>query len=538
MKKIMIALIGCMILSACSEDILNLKNPAQYDEVTYFKTQKECQEVVAACYSVLTMRPFYGRDWYFMMDLLTGQSTKTSNLEVDLVKFEEFTYQPEHQYIDWAWLGFYRLGMRSLVAIEKLTAWETKSEAEKAYKDVMLGEAYFFYGWAYYFLSELWGDVPFHESWESIKAEPAKARTPYAEVQQKVEEAFTTALSKLPESWDDKNLGRVTKDAARAMLGKVYLTKGDNDKAIQQLESVKASAFHPNYHKLFVRGNHTSPEIIMQVLHKFWGWGDGNAYYMFGGKEDWGNKATNCGRHMEYAWNDWNNVTVSNGAAAKFKYMLNGAEYIDPRNKDIMYGDGVMGSDRWFGFHYTKDNAPSADKIGQLVEYFDDDGKLIDNGTKFPYKPYDGTTLTGYKWKKGCLYEDFEHVDIGDGDYSSILIRVSDVKLLLAEAYIGKANYAKAKDLINEVRTRDAVKAVAYTDLNSSNAFEILKRERYIELFGENHYWMDLLRWDRLGKVDMMKELPSAASAKHKKWPIPTQEKDTNPKMVVTDAWN
>ena len=511
MKKIIIALaVGCMILPGCNEDVLDLKNPAQYDEETYFKTQKECQEVLAACYSVFTQRPFYGRDWYFMFDLLSGQATKTANLEVDLVQFEEFTYQPENQYIDWAWRGLYRMSMRALVAIEKLTAWETKSPEEAAYKDKMLGEAYFFHGYAYYFLTELWGDVPYHESWESIKNEPAKARIPYAEVQPKIEEALTTALSKLPESWDDNNLGRITKDAARAMLGKLYLTRGENDKAISAFESIKASKYHDNYYNLFASGNHTSPEIILQVLHKFWGWGEGNSYYMFSGKEGWGGKAANCGRDIEYGFNDWNNASVSDAVAEKCRYTLNGQPYIDPRNQFVFYGDGAMG----------------AAFPPPINSYFE-------------YKPYDGSTLSGYKWKKYCQYEKYEHIDIGDGDYSSVLIRVADIKLLMAEACIAKGDYAKAKNLINEVRTRAAVKAEPYSDLNAGNAFEILKRERYIELVGEQHYWFDLVRWDRLGKLNMMNELKKTASAKYKKFPIPTEEKDTNPLMVIqSEGWN
>ena len=517
MKKIMIALVGCMILTGCNEDVLNLSNPAQYDEATYFKTQKECQEVIAACYSVFTQRPFYGRDWYFMFDLLSGQTIKAGDLEVELVQFAEFTYQPENPYVEWAWQGLYRMSMRALVAIEKITAWETSSAEEAAYKELMLGEACFFHGWAYYFLTELWGDVPYHDSWESIKAEPAKARTPYAEVQLKIEDALTTALAKLPESWDANFLGRITKDAARAMLGKLYLTQGENDKAISSFESIKASQYHDDYYKLFAQGNHTSPEIILQVLHKFYGWGEGNSYYMFGGKESLGGTATNNGRAMEYGWNDWNNVSVPNEAAEKFRYTLDGETYIDPRNQFAFYGDGVMGDGDYFG----EEN---------------EDKEFI---TKVPYNPYNGSAGSGYKWKKYCLYEDYAHMDVDLGDYSSILIRVADIKLLIAEACIAKGDYTKALNLINGVRTRDAVEAEPYKELNSNNAFEVLKRERYIELFGEQHYWFDLVRWDRLGKINMLNEIKSS-NAKYKKFPIPTQEKDTNPNMKesVMDSWN
>jgi len=505
MKKIIIAITGCLILlGGCNVDVLDLNNPSQYDESSYFKTQKECQEAIAACYSNLTMRPFYARDWYFMFDLLTGQAVKTTNLEVQLVQFQMFTYTAESEYIGWAWLGFYRMSMRALLAIEKITDWEAKGETELAAKERFLGEAYFFHAWSYYFLTELWGDVPYHESWESIKNEPTKARTPYAEVQTKIEAALTTAISKLPETWETNFLGRVTKDAARAMLGKLYLTQGENDKAIQAFESIRANTYHDDYYKLFARGNQTSPEIIFQVLHKFW---SGNAYYMWGGKES--TKACQSGRHLEYGFNDWNNVSIPDEATEKFRYTLNGSPYLDPRNQLILYGDGEMGDNDFAG------------------------------GT-FGYQPWvEGTPLSGYKWKKYCQYEDYTNMIIENGDYSSILIRVADVKLMLAEAYIAKGDYDKAKALINEVRTREAVKAEPYNDLNAGNAFEILKRERYIELFGEQHYWFDLVRWDRFGKLNMLTELKSGIDPMYKKFPIPRQEKDTNPLMVIqANGWN
>ena len=519
MKKLIIALAGCMILlGGCNEDVLNLKNPSAYDENSYFKTQKECQEAVASCYSVLTQRPFWARDWYFMFDLLSGQAINTTNLEAQLTQFDTYTYVQDSEYIGWAWLGLYRMSLRALLAIDKISAWEAKSETEVANKERFLGEAYFFHGFAYYHLTELWGDVPYHDSWESIREEPVKPRTPYAEVQAKVESALTTAISKLPETWESGYLGRATKDAARAMLGKLYMAQGNYDKALQAFESIKATTYNEDYYKLFARGNHTSPEIIFQVLHKFW---SGNSYYMWGGKES--TKATNCGRHLEYGFNDWNNVSVSNGGTEKFKYTLNGHEYLDPRNQLVFYGDGVLG-----------------------------DGDFADG--EFHYLPYvAGTALTGFKWKKYSQYEDYKNMIIENGDYSSILIRVADIKLLMAEACIGKSDYARALTLINEVRTRTAVQAEPYNELNAGNAFEILKRERYIELFGEQHYWFDLVRWDRQGKIDMIADIREVKSktelidekykvmisAKHKKLPIPTQEKDTNPHMVVyADDWN
>ena len=527
MKNIIIALFGSFILWGCSVDVVDLNNPAQFDESSYFQTQKECTEVVAAIYSSLVVKPFWARDWYFIHDLLTGQGSSTANLAGDgeLLNMENFVYTANNQWPAVTWKGFYRTSLRGLVAVEKVSAWEPKTKDEEANKEMMIGEGYFFHAFAYYFLTELFGDVPYHPSWKSIKEEPVKARTPYAEVQTKIEEALKIAIDKLPEKWPEYYLGRATKDAARAMLGKLYLTQGKNDDAIRLFESIQAKTFHPDYEKLFVTGNHTSPEIILQVLHKFWGWNWGNAYHMFDGHETWGGLATNNGRVMEYAWRDWNNMYISNTAVSQFRYTINGNAYLDPRNQFIIYGDGEMGD---------KDFVDGTFPYRPYVPYDPDDEESKKNSSN-----------SGYKWKKWSLYETIGNMDVALGEFSSILIRVADVKLMLAEAYLAKGDYTKVKALINEVRTRDAVKAEPYNDVNPSNAFEILKRERYLELFGELHYWFDLVRWDRLGKLNMLDELQKikelkgkAIDPKYKKWPIPTQEKDTNPLMVIGNNWN
>ncbi len=505
LRKICILMVTILIVG-CTEDILDLKNPSEYDEATYYKTQKECQEAVIACYSQLTARPMYGRDWHFMFDLLTNQADRTAKLETALVQLGNFTYYPENDYVQWAWETMYRISARALIALEKVDAWETTTSDQEANKLKFLGEAHFFHAWAYYHLTELWGDVPYHETWQSIKTEPAKPRTSYTTVQGDIETHLLEAISLLPDSWDDANLGRITKDAARAYLGKLYLIQGKNTEARDVLLQIGSHPYQGDYYNLFTRGNHTNTEIIMQCLHKFWGWSGGsNSYYMFGGKESWGNKAANCGRHVEYGFNDWHNVYIPDAAVAKFTYTINGASYLDPRNQFIFYGDGTIG-----------------------------DGDFA--GGAFAYAPYNGDLTSGYQWKKYCYYETAENMNMDDGDYSSIIVRMADVKLLLAEAYMGTGQYDLATALINDVRAR--VSADPYnTDLTAANAFEALKRERYIELFGEQHYWFDLVRWDRLGKLNMIDEIPTSDS-KFKKFPIPANEKDTNPQMVVSNSWN
>ncbi len=61
-------------------------------------------------------------------------------------------------------------------------------------------------------------------------------------------------------------------------------------------------------------------------------WGIGSPYYMFGNGAEQVGKQTHSGRAMEYGWNDWKNVYISNAAVKAFTYTnpANGLPYTDP----------------------------------------------------------------------------------------------------------------------------------------------------------------------------------------------------------------
>ena len=56
------------------------------------------------------------------------------------------------------------------------------------------------------------------------------------EIWDQVEKDLLFAMDYLPESWDAANLGRATKGAAKALLGKAYMQQHKYDKAKEQLQ--------------------------------------------------------------------------------------------------------------------------------------------------------------------------------------------------------------------------------------------------------------------------------------------------------------
>ena len=102
---------------------------------------------------------------------------------------------------------------------------------------------------------------------------------------------------------------------------------------------------------------------------------------------------------------------------------------------------------------------------------------------------------------------------------------------------------AKALPLINQVRKRSA--AFEYTTLGTqADARIILRRERRIELAGEQSRYFDLVRWGILVQtVNAEKQIVEKAQPVkdyHILLPIPQSERDANPLLnaQVSNNWN
>jgi hypothetical protein len=237
---------------------------------------------------------------------------------------------------------------------------------------------------------------------------------------------------------------------------------------------------------------------------------------MFGGQEAWGGKATHTGRAQEYGFNDWRNVIVSNALVQSFKYThpVTGLPYVDPRAKLVFYGDAASGGD--------------PDYCNACTE-----GIL----------QYEFNASNGYRWRKYEPYEWMKQIGGPQSNINSQVIRYADVLLMLAESYIEQNQSDKALPLINQVRAR--VGAVQYLTLGSQeNARTILRRERQIELAGEQVRWFDLVRWG-IAKETINAEKQNQIGRgpfedKHVLLPIPQAEKNTNPAVAsdVANEWN
>jgi len=119
-------------------------------------------------------------------------------------------------------------------------------------------------------------------------------------------------------------------------------------------------------------------------------------------------------------------------------------------------------------------------------------GELFTKGVApdgWPYKaPNRNTVKTGFHVRKRLDEETlFPRGNEDDTDY--IVFRLGEIYLNLAEAayYLGKD--AESLDAINTIRAR------AEMPLKTAVSEEVIRNERQVELFWEDHRWFDLRRW-------------------------------------------
>jgi len=263
-----------------------------------------------------------------------------------------------------------------------------------------------------------------------------------------------------------------------------------------------------------------NPETIFQVMNQQWtDWGIGNQYYMFGGQETWGGKATHTVRAQSYGFNDWNNVYVTTTAVKAFTYpnpQNPSVNYVDPRAAFTFYGDAASGGQT----QYCQQCA-----TGPIA---------------YPF------ATKGYEWLK---YEYYNKVATFGGPQSGIngqVIRYADVLLMLAESYIQQGNTGdKPLALINQVRSRPSVNAPLYTSLGSqTDAMRILMRERQLELTGEQSRYFDLIRWgiakQTINAERQIEDGTQPFQDKNVLFPIPLAEKNANSAIAkdISGDWN
>ncbi|MHA4808080.1 RagB/SusD family nutrient uptake outer membrane protein [Flavitalea flava] len=513
----------------CKKAELALVNQNAYAYETYFNNIGALNQATVATYATLVHPGLWAREYYYIFDLLGYEAKRASFLLGAEQELGDYTFGTNNADLTSLWGSLYRMVFRANLVLDRATAWNPTATADKAKLNQYVAEVKFLRAYAYFHLVNLWGDVPLYIDYKTTLNNNYLPRSSAAEVWKRIESDLqeAEAAAELPVTYASTDLGRVTKGGVIALLGKAYLYEKKWPEAQAELSKLMSAPYtyklDPSFDNLFSTTNQNSVENIFQIMDQQWtDWGIGSPYYMFGNGAEQVGKQTHTGRAMEYGWNDWKNVYISNAAVNAFTYdnPVGGGAYTDPRAKSTYYGTAATSGDTL----YCRQCAGGA--------------------KSYPFNAAD--PQKDFRWKK---YEYYDLVDKYNDPKSPIngqVIRLADVMLLLAESYIQQGNAGNEPlALIDSVRSRSG--AVLYSSLGSKDdAMKILMRERQLELCGEQSRYFDLIRWGiSVQTINAEKAAEPGdglqpVQPKHVLLPIPDTEKNYNPMVAkdVKDGWN
>jgi len=442
-KKIYISVCLFLILSSCSQSFIDLIPVSSVTVDIIYKTDKDFSDALTATYTPI--RNQY-QDFWMLADMRADDSWEEYPKNNDQSYCDLFTLHSGHGIMNNTWQRYYQAIFRANTILRKI---EDFDESSIPNKKRYIGEARFLRALCYFDLVRIFGAIPAVTLDISVSEAYKTPRTPVESIYNDIIiPDFQAAESALPASYTGTNVGRPTTGAAKALLGRVYLTIKDFPKAESKLMEVTTMGYEllPNFNDLF----------------------------------DYSNK-----RHKEYIYNIEYQGGVNGGSVFTNSFL--------PNFPEMATFFGVVGQG-------LENNNPTR----ALIAMFEDHDTRKEMTVGIPGGYYNAAgefrplpVFTCQTYTKKYLTREPARED-SPADWK--VIRYGDVLLMLAEAMNENGKTEQAIPYLNQIRKRAGVDEYP-TTMNKAETFAAIEKERRLELSFEGVRWFDLVRWGKAYEV-------------------------------------
>jgi starch-binding outer membrane protein, SusD/RagB family len=494
-----------IFFTSCSEDLLDVSNENALAVNDFWKTERDAQMGLNSIYHCFHNVGGYARWLFFNYDCRSDEGYSDCAW-VEMSDWTRFKPYPGYNFE----IGFnvWRVHYKGIFRANQVLHYVPEMDIDDELKDAILGQAYCLRGIFYYNLNLLWGGVPV------VEGLPDVFNKPYRQTEDSTWnyaiENFRMASELLPEVYTNiDDVGRVTKGAALAFMGKCYLQKRDFQSAkdafywLVEGDGKDYYGLVETYEDNFRENNENNFEAVFEVQFS-------DEYQTADGDHIGSSMAL---QYPPFLAPDiqgaWNNCPARSWLVDEFK-----------EEKDL---DGNWDHRLDISLLYKNKHL---DFGGEETRVYDQKWRW---GNQCFFRKY----LRDYKQK-------FETV------WSAAnlrVIRYADVLLMYAEAIneINGGPNSMAYECVDRVRAR--ANMAALTDIkpgmDKNGFFEQIKHERVVELCGESTRWSDLMRWGYFDDIDKIEEMITRdpdfnnyVFGRHKYLPIPQLELDANENLV------
>lgn len=455
-----------LFLPGCKKDFFEVNPQDQLSEGTFWKSKDDAYTVLMGCYK---------RE--------EGWTESIRDLDVSLIFFDEWTdissakelglgfpqsgILPTTGQIGDMWSCNYKKIARANYFLDNIG----KVNMDEGEKKEMIAEAKFIRDYSYFWLCQLWGNVPFPTKTLTFDEANKISQTSKEEVVDFILNELTEIASDLPLKQPDSEKGRVEKGTALALKGRLLMAEKRWSEAAQTYKTImdlNRYIIDPRFKELFQEQGDNSDEIIFAAHHM---------------QDKLGDEVTQ--HHiLPGEFGGYNSTNLNQNFVDKFLM------------KD---GKSIEESPLYDPEHPYENRDPRIYATVLLPNY------SIVNGITFQGHPdsvtmvygQGGIGITGYGINKFFDHDYKGNVWSYGGDYK--LIRYAEVLMSYLESKLEAGDNITQNlldETINKIRGREAVDLPPVTETDPTKLREIIRNERCVEFAFEGgiRYW-DLIRW-------------------------------------------
>ena len=457
-NKILIAITMIISLGACKKEFVDVSPKGAFLTENYYADQAQAFSALVATYDALRKNSGGFENMITMMnagsdDQFAGGGGSTDGAGIQAFSTHSLTSLnvPSSFWGD-HYQGIFRAN--TLLAKLPITKMDETLKARYAAETKALRAIYYFN------LVRIFKNIPLLLAPLTATNMYQVKQTTKDSVYAQIEKDLTEAIAVLPTSVAvATDGGRLTKGAAKAILGKVYLYNNKASLAAAQLAEVNGTPgttsslgykLLSSFSDLWVVNNKFNTESILEVTHSSignsdWGW--------WGSGRDEGNTV-----NVMVGPRSYNALTGAPGLPSGWSFNVFTQDFYD-----------VMKNDPRFGATIFDLKALEAAGKATYIAGYQNTGYFLNK-----FLPRNADIRTGTGTQELNFKQD------------SYVIRLADTYLLEAEALGGTGTRAQA--LLDAVRTRAGLSSVPVS-------LAAIKAERRLELAGEGHRFFDLVRW-------------------------------------------
>ncbi len=473
----LILVILTTVALSCNKDFLNKLPLDAPSNANFFSNKEELDLAINGAYTGLWWESG-SMPYQLYLDATTDIAWSRGDYGgVQTVQSGQYT--PDADIFSNAWSHMYNSISKCNNILENMH--RAKDVVSPDYYSSIKAQAKFLRSYYYYYLIELYGDVPWVTTVLSLDSADLP-RTPKKDIVSHLFDDLDSAAESLPINWSGKDAGRATKGAALLLKARIALDEADYQVAATSAKAVMDLGIYnidPNYGALFHYTGEESGEIIL------------NLPYLTGVRVNRIPQIEGPRSAPGYS------ILVPTQNMVDL-YQCTDGEPIDEsplydplhpfKNRDPRLDQSILHPGSWFN-NYLFLTHP--DSTMTLHVSGTDTARVENIEVTNPY-----ATFTGYLWLKWLDVEDLPQ-NVTSSEQNVILMRYAEALLTYAEAKIELNEIDQSViDAINQVRERPSVDMPAVSiGMSQESLRKIVRYERTVEFADEGFRLFDIRRW-------------------------------------------